>query len=76
VLTIDQNQCLAIFIRNKDEFFRRHITMDVTWLFHNTPESNRQSTEWTERDEPNPKRGKTQLSAGISITGCVWYYIH
>jgi hypothetical protein len=40
VLTIDQNQqrvddseqCLAIFNRNKDEFFRRNITMDVTWL--------------------------------------------
>jgi hypothetical protein len=32
--------------------------MDETWLLHYTPESNRQS-EWTERDEPNPKRGKT-----------------
>jgi hypothetical protein len=84
VLTIDQNQqcvddseqCLAIFNRNKDEFFRQYITMNLTWLFHNTPESNRQSAEWTERDEPNPKRGKTQRSAGISITGCAWHYIH
>jgi hypothetical protein len=58
VLTIDQNQqrvddleqCLAIFNRNKDEFFRRCITMDVTWLLHNTPESNRESAEWTDRD--------------------------
>jgi hypothetical protein len=40
--------------------------MDVTWLLHNTPESNRQSAEWTERDEPNPKRGKTQRSTGVS----------
>jgi hypothetical protein len=56
VLTIDQNQqrvhdseqCLAIFNRNKDEFFRRFITMDVTWLLPNTPESNRQLAEWTE----------------------------
>jgi hypothetical protein len=69
-------QCLAIFNRNKDNFFRRYITMDETWLFHYTPESNRQSAEWTERDEPNPKRGKTQRSAGISITRCTWYYIH
>jgi hypothetical protein len=59
VLTIDQNQqrvdyseqCLAIFNRNKDEFFCRYITMDVTWLLHNTTESNRQSAEWTKRDE-------------------------
>jgi hypothetical protein len=28
-------------------------------LLHNTPESNRQSAELSERDEPNPKRGKT-----------------
>jgi hypothetical protein len=71
VLTIDQNQqlvdslkqCLAIFNRNKDEFFRRYITMDVTWLLHNTPEFNRQSAEWTERNEPNPKRGNSQLAS-------------
>jgi hypothetical protein len=52
-LTIDQNQqraddseqYLAIFNRNKDKFFRRYITKDVTWLLHNTPESNRQSAE-------------------------------
>jgi hypothetical protein len=77
VLTIDQNQqrvddseqCVAIFNRNKDEFFRRYITMDVTWLLHNTPESNRQSADWTEREEPNPKRGKTQRSAGHQYYG-------
>jgi hypothetical protein len=48
VLTIDQNkqhvddldQFLAIFNRNKDEAFRRYITMNVTWLLHHTPESN------------------------------------
>jgi hypothetical protein len=75
LLTIDQNQqrvddseqCLAIFNRNKCEFFRRYIIMDVTWLLQKTPEYNRQSAEWTERDEPNPK---TQRSAGISIMGC------
>jgi hypothetical protein len=55
LLTIDQNQrvddseqCLAIFNRNKDEFFRRYIKMDVICLLHNTSESNRQSAEWTE----------------------------
>jgi hypothetical protein len=41
----DSEQCLAIFNRNKDEFFRRYITMDETWLLHYTPESNRQSAE-------------------------------
>jgi hypothetical protein len=37
---------------------------------------NRQSAEWTERDEPNPKRVRTQRSAGISITGWACFYIH
>jgi hypothetical protein len=72
----NSEQCLAIFNYIKDEFFCRYITMVVTWLLHNTPESNRQSAEWTERDEPNPEREKTQRSAGISITRCAWYYIH
>jgi hypothetical protein len=68
LLTIDQNQhlvddseqCLAIFNRNKDVFFRQYIAMDVSWLLYNTPEFNLQSTEWTERDEPNSNHGKTQ----------------
>jgi hypothetical protein len=42
VLKIDQNQqrfddseqCLAIFNRNKDQFFRRYITMEETWLLN------------------------------------------
>jgi hypothetical protein len=62
-IKINNVQGLAKFNRNKDEFFRRSITIDVTWLPHNTPES----AKWTERDEPNSKRGKTQRSAGISI---------
>jgi hypothetical protein len=48
----DSEQFLAIFNRYKAEFFRRYITMDETWLLHYTPESNRQSAEWNERDEP------------------------
>jgi hypothetical protein len=50
--------------------------MNVTWLLYNTTESNRQSAELTERNEPNAKRGKTQQSAGVSTMGCACYYIH
>jgi hypothetical protein len=46
--------------------------MDETWLLHNTPESNRQSAEWTERDEPNSKREKTERSAGKVMTSVFW----
>jgi hypothetical protein len=74
VLTIDQKQQLLMIRSNryKDEFFRRNITMDETWLLHYTPESNWQSTEWTEHDEPNPKRGKTQRSAGKVMASVFW----
>jgi hypothetical protein len=46
--------------------------MDETWLLHYTPEFNRQSADWTERDEPNPKRGKTQRSAGKVMASVFW----
>jgi [histone H3]-lysine36 N-dimethyltransferase SETMAR len=80
VLTIDQNQqrvddwkqCLAIFNRNKGDIFRRYITVDVPWLLHNNREFNRQSTEWTKSDEPNPKSEKTQRSAGKVIASKFW----
>ncbi|XP_047129544.1 histone-lysine N-methyltransferase SETMAR-like [Hydra vulgaris] len=49
--------------------------MDETWLHHHTPESNRQSAEWTARDEPTPKRGKTQQSAG-KVMASVFLYTH
>lgn len=79
-LTIDQKQqrvddseeCLAMINRNKAEFYRRYVTMDETWLRHYTPESNRQSAEWTASDEPNPKRGKTQQSAGKVMASVFW----
>jgi hypothetical protein len=80
LLTIDQKQqrvgdseqCSAIFNRNKDEFFHLYITIDETWLLHYTPKSNRQSAEWTERNEPNPKREKTQRSAGKVMASVFW----
>ncbi|KAF7271847.1 hypothetical protein GWI33_015324 [Rhynchophorus ferrugineus] len=50
--------------RNRPEFLRRYVTMDETWLYHFTPNSNRRSSEWTAHDEPAPERKKTQQSAG------------
>ena len=47
LLTIDHKrnrvttsiECLALFNRNKDEFLRRFVTVDETWIHHNTPET-------------------------------------
>ena len=68
----DLKQCLELFNRNKSEFLRRYMTMDETWLHPFTPESNRQSAEWTARDEPTPKRGKTQKSVGKVMSSVFW----
>ncbi|GFX89241.1 putative DD34D transposase [Trichonephila clavipes] len=68
----DSKQCLELFNRNKSEFLRRYVTMDETWPHHFTPESNRQSAEWTARDEPTPKCGKTQKSAGKVMASVFW----
>lgn len=80
VLTIDQKQqriddserCLELFNRNKKDFLRRYVTMDETWIHHYTPESKRQSSEWTGPGESRPKRPKTQQSAGKVMASVFW----
>ncbi|KAF7277039.1 hypothetical protein GWI33_009508 [Rhynchophorus ferrugineus] len=69
----DSEQCLKMIKHNKPEFLRRYVTMDETWLHHFTPKSKRRSSEWTVRhDEPTPKRGKTQQSAGKFMASIFW----
>uniref|UniRef100_A0A2S2QFV8 Mariner Mos1 transposase n=1 Tax=Sipha flava TaxID=143950 RepID=A0A2S2QFV8_9HEMI len=63
LLTVDQKQ---------QDFLRRYVTMDETWIHHHTPESNRQSAEWTVAGEPRPKRPKSQKSAGKVMASVFW----
>ncbi|GFV72699.1 mariner Mos1 transposase [Trichonephila clavipes] len=46
--------------------------MDETLLHHFTPKSNRQSAERTALDEPTPKSGKTNKSAGKVMASVFW----
>ena len=41
MLTIDHKQN-----RGKDEFLRRFVTVDETWIHRNTPETKQQSKQW------------------------------
>ena len=50
----------------------RYVTMDETWIHHYTPESNRQSAEWTAKGQNRPKRSKTQISAGQVLASVFW----
>ena len=46
--------------------------MDETWIYHLTPESNRQSAEWTVAGEGHPKQPKMQISAGKVLSFVFW----
>ena len=60
----DSESCLSLFTRNKQDFLRRYVTMDETWIYHFTPESKRQSAECRAAGESRSKRPKMQQSAG------------
>ena len=62
LLTVNQKQCidesehcLQLFQHNKKEFLHKYMTMEETWIHHFTPESTRQSAEWTAAGESHPK---------------------
>ena len=44
----------------------------IQWIHHFTPESNRQSAEWTAAGESRPKRPKTQTAAGKVMASVFW----
>jgi len=53
-----------MFQHNPDEFLRRFITVDETWIYYFTLETKEQSKQWTSLDEPAAKKTKTIKSAG------------
>ena len=54
------------------EFLRKYVIIDETWIHYFTPESNRQSAEWTAVGESRPKRPKMQTSAGKVLASVFW----
>ena len=67
----DSEHCLKLFQRNKKEFLC-NVIIDETWIHHFTPESNRQSAEWTAAGESRPKWPKMQTSAGKVLASVFW----
>ena len=64
LLTVDQKQRKGILCK--------YVTMDETWIHHFTPESNRQSAEWTAAGESQSKRPKTQTLASKVLASIFW----
>lgn len=65
-------ECLAMFSRNPGEFLRRFVTVDETWIHHNTPETKEQSKQWVARGERGPKKFKQSLSANKVMATVFW----
>lgn len=80
LLTIDQKRnrvkcCesgLKLFQSNPQEFLRRFITVDETWIHYYTPETKEQSKQWMFKGESAPKKAKTVPSAGKVMATVFW----
>ena len=59
---IDSEAIFALFRHNADDFLRRYITVDETWIHHYTPETKQQSIQAFE-GERALKKAKTVKSA-------------
>ena len=68
----DSEHCLQLFQRNKKEFLCKYVTLDETWIYYFTLESNWQSAEWTAAGESCPKWPKMQTSAGKVLSSIFW----
>ncbi|XP_067135376.1 histone-lysine N-methyltransferase SETMAR-like [Centruroides vittatus] len=69
---VDSEAILALFCRNPDEFLRRYITVDKTWIHYYTPETKEQSKQWVFEGERAPKKAKTAKSAGKVMATVFW----
>ena len=57
---------------NPNEFLRRFITVDETWIHHYQPETKEQSKQWVEAGERPPKKAKVIPSAGKVMATVFW----
>lgn len=78
---IVQSRLFSSLSKIKRITFMRYVTVDETWIHQYTPETNRQSSEWTAEDGSQPKWPKTQqifgrFGYGVRILGCAWYSFH
>ncbi|KAL7739287.1 hypothetical protein ACLKA6_002625 [Drosophila palustris] len=65
-------ESLALLNAKKNEFLRRFVTVDETWIHHHTPESKEQSKQWISTGETTPKKAKIGLSANKVMATVFW----
>ncbi|XP_011165249.1 histone-lysine N-methyltransferase SETMAR-like [Solenopsis invicta] len=80
LLTLDQKRnrvkcCkdgLQLFRKNTQNFKRRFVTVDETWIHYYTPETKEQSKQWGTKEESAPKKAKIVPSAGKIMATVFW----
>jgi len=65
-------ELLERFEEEGEDFLKRIITGDETSIHHYDPENKRQSMEYRHKESPQPKKFKTQASAGKVILIAFW----
>jgi len=63
---------LHLYTSDKENFCRRLVTGDETWIHHWDPESKLESMQWKHVDSPPPKKFRTQPSAGKVMATNFW----
>ena len=57
-------ELLERFEKEGEDVLKKIIADDETWVHHYDPENKRQSMEYRHKESPQPKKFKTQVSAG------------
>ena len=57
-------ELLERFEKEGEDFFKKIIPGDKTWVHHYNSENKRQSVEYRHKESPHPKKFKTQASDG------------
>ena len=65
-------ELLERFEKEGENFLKKIITGDETWVHHYDPENKRQSMEYCHKESPQPKKFKTQASAGKIMLTVFW----
>jgi len=65
-------ELLERFEKEGEGFLKKIITDDETWVHHYDPENKRQSMEYRHKESPQPKKFKTQASAGKVMLTVFW----
>ncbi|XP_023224988.1 putative uncharacterized protein FLJ37770, partial [Centruroides sculpturatus] len=72
VRTLMSKECLDFYQKNPQDFLRRFVTTDETWIHYYTPETKEQSKQWKHHSSPPPKKAKTVPSAGKVMASVFW----